>query len=136
MNPMNNTDTLAAYQNISNVTGEMAAAARAGEWDRLTVLERHYAALVSRLAAEFAADSLQIKTRPAPQLQSGLTDWVIVSRDPDQLSNLRIRIMRRHRLLQLPSDSILMRRGSEMQLERFPLWTDDYSDLVSVIRWD
>lgn len=50
MNPMNSTDTLAAYQNISNVTGEMVAAAQAGEWDRLTVLERHYATLVSRLA--------------------------------------------------------------------------------------
>lgn len=51
MNAMNTTDTLAAYQGIANVTGEMVAAARVGEWDRLAVLERHYATLVSRLAA-------------------------------------------------------------------------------------
>ncbi|ARO88041.1 flagellar protein FliT [Nitrosospira lacus] len=51
MSAMSSMDTLTAYQNISNVTGEMAAAARAGQWDRLTVLERHYSALVSRLAA-------------------------------------------------------------------------------------
>ncbi|MDN5939640.1 MAG: flagellar protein FliT [Salinisphaera sp.] len=49
MNGMNGTDMLTAYQNISDVTGEMAAAARAGEWDRLATLERWCAALVARL---------------------------------------------------------------------------------------
>jgi len=102
------------------------------------VSNRHFKlmGLVSRVAAELGADSLQIKTRPAPQLQSGLTDWVIVSRDPDQLSRLRVRIENRHRLLRLPPEAILTRRGSETNLAGFPLWTDDYSDLMTVIRWD
>lgn len=51
MSLMNNTDALTAYQSISNVTGEMAAAARAGEWDRLAALERSCTALVVRLSA-------------------------------------------------------------------------------------
>lgn len=46
---MDNIDNLAAYQAISNVTGEMAVAARAGEWDRLTALERRCAVMVARL---------------------------------------------------------------------------------------
>lgn len=102
------------------------------------VSNRHFQlmSLVSRLAAEFGAHSLQIKTRPAPQYQSGLTDWVIIARDSDQLTRLQIRMGRRLRSLELPADSILLRRGSEMNLEAFPLWTDDYSDLFRVIRWN
>ncbi len=102
------------------------------------VSNRHFKlmGLVSRLAADFGAHSLQIKTRPAPQHQSGLTDWVIIARDADQLTRLQLRIEKRHRLLGLPPENILLRRGSDVNLESFPLWTDDYSDLVSVIRWD
>lgn len=102
------------------------------------VSNRHFKlmGLVSRLAADFGAHSLQIKTRPAPQHQSGLTDWVIVTRDADQLTRLQLRIEKRHRLLGLPPENILLRRGSDADLTSFPLWTDDYSDLVSVIRWD
>ncbi len=48
---MNSTETLNAYQSISNVTGDMAVAARAGDWDRLTTLERRYGALVAKLGA-------------------------------------------------------------------------------------
>ena len=51
MTTINSTETLAAYQSISNVTGDMAAAARAGDWDRLTILERRYGTLVAKLGA-------------------------------------------------------------------------------------
>jgi hypothetical protein len=102
------------------------------------VSNRHFQlmSLVSRLAAEFDAHSLQIKTRPVPELQSGLTDWVIIGRDLGALTRLGIRIEKRRRGLELPPDGILMRRGSEANLDAVPLWTDDYSDLLSVIRWN
>ena len=48
---MNSAETLAAYRSISSITGEMVGAARAGEWDRLTALERHCAALVAQFGA-------------------------------------------------------------------------------------
>lgn len=101
------------------------------------VSNRHFQLMgqVSKLAEAVGAHSLQIKTRPAPDLLSGLTDWVVVARDSDQLTRLQIRIEKRHRALDLPPDAILMRRGEEAGLERLPLWTDDYSDLLRVVRW-
>ncbi|SCY07499.1 flagellar protein FliT [Nitrosospira sp. Nl5] len=48
---MNSMETLAVYRSISNITGEMAGAARAGEWEKLTALERHCAALVAQFEA-------------------------------------------------------------------------------------
>ncbi|MBY0401776.1 fused MFS/spermidine synthase [Myxococcota bacterium] len=102
------------------------------------VSNRHFRlmTLVSRLAAEFGAHSLQIKTRPAPELQSGLTDWVLITRDADELTRLQLRIEKRHRALELAPGGILLRRGSDANLDGFPLWTDDYSDLARVIRWN
>jgi len=102
------------------------------------VSNRHFQLmnLVSRMAAEFEAHSLQVKTRPAPELQSGLTDWVLITRDADELTRLRMRVEKRHRALDLPPGAILLRRGSEANLDAFPLWTDDYSDLLSVLRWN
>ena len=96
----------------------------------------HLMNLVSRMAAEFGAHSLQIKTRPAPNLQSGLTDWVIITRNADDLTRLQIRIEKHHRSLGLAPGAILMRQGSDANLDAFPLWTDDYSDLLSVVRWN
>ncbi len=48
---MNNIETLAAYRSISNITSDMAAAARTGEWERVTILEQRYSALVAKLGA-------------------------------------------------------------------------------------
>ncbi|MGH8761859.1 MAG: flagellar protein FliT [Nitrosospira sp.] len=48
---MNSTEILATYRSISNITGEMAGAARTGEWDKLTALERHCATLVAQFEA-------------------------------------------------------------------------------------
>lgn len=48
---MNSAEILATYRSISGITGEMAGAARAGEWDKLTSLERHCAMLVARFEA-------------------------------------------------------------------------------------
>ncbi|MBK7948534.1 MAG: fused MFS/spermidine synthase [Deltaproteobacteria bacterium] len=102
------------------------------------VSNRHFQlmSLVSRLAAEFGAYSLQVRTRSAPQLQSGLSDWVLIARDSDDLMRLQMRIEKRHRALELHPSAIILRRGSEVNLDAFPLWTDDYSDLLSVMRWN
>lgn len=91
--------------------------------------------LVSRLADEFGAYSLQIKTRSAAGMQSGLSDWVMITRDSDRLIRLEMKIEQRHRALGLTPQAILLRRGKEADLTSFPLWTDDYSDLLRVIRW-
>lgn len=48
---MNSMQIISAFQSISNFTGDMAEAARAGEWDRLAELEVHCAAVVAQLKA-------------------------------------------------------------------------------------
>jgi len=96
----------------------------------------HLKGLVARIAEELGAYSLMIRSRPAPELLSGLTDWVIVARDSDQLTRLSIRIQNRHRALGLPRGNLVLQRGSEANLDAFPIWTDDYSDLLSVLRWE
>lgn len=66
---MNSTETLAAYRSISRLTGEMAEAARAGEWDKLTALERRCAALVAQFG----------RGQPAP-LASRLSNDVLLQK--------------------------------------------------------
>lgn len=101
------------------------------------VSNRHFdlMSLVSRRAAESGAHSLQIQSAPIPEYQSDLADWVIITRDADDLTRLRIRIEKRISRLGLPPGSTLIRRGSDLELDEFPLWSDDYSDLLRVIRW-
>jgi flagellar protein FliT len=51
MATMTSLEALAAFEAISNLTGEMSKAARAGEWDRLASLECRCAAVVAALKA-------------------------------------------------------------------------------------
>lgn len=44
--------TLALYETISGISGDMADAAAAGDWDRLVQLERSIACLRSQLCVE------------------------------------------------------------------------------------
>ena len=101
------------------------------------VSNRHFdlMGLVSRRAAESGAHSLQIQSAPIPELQSDLADWVIIARGADDLTRLRIRVEKLILALGLPRGSTLIRRGSDLELDEIPLWSDDYSDLVRVIRW-
>ncbi|MBK7948535.1 MAG: fused MFS/spermidine synthase [Deltaproteobacteria bacterium] len=101
------------------------------------VSNRHFRLmdLVSRMAGELGAHSLQIKTAAIPRLQTGPADWVILARDADRLTRLRIRIEKRLRGTGLLPGSVLIRRGADLELDDVPVWTDDYSDLSRVVRW-
>ncbi|SEK69546.1 flagellar protein FliT [Nitrosovibrio tenuis] len=48
---MNSIQIISAFRSISNFTGDMAEAARAGEWDKLAELEERCAAVVAQLRA-------------------------------------------------------------------------------------
>ncbi|SDA12068.1 flagellar protein FliT [Nitrosospira sp. Nsp18] len=86
---MNSTEKIAAYQSISNLTGEMVEAARASEWDKLEILEHRCAALVTQLRAappvrltvdmqqqkvelihKILADDAEIRTHTEPWMKS------------------------------------------------------------------
>jgi flagellar protein FliT len=49
---MDEQQTLARYERIARLTGQMLAAARASQWDRLTALEQECSALFAPLIAE------------------------------------------------------------------------------------
>ncbi|MBY0401777.1 fused MFS/spermidine synthase [Myxococcota bacterium] len=102
------------------------------------VSNRHFRLmdLVSRMAAARGGHSLQIKTATLPELESGGADWVVVARDAEELARLRIRIEKRLRRLKLLPGSVLIRRGADLELDDIPVWTDDYSDLSRVVRWN
>ena len=102
------------------------------------VTNRHFQLmdLASRMAAELGADSLQIRSEPIPELQSGQADWVILSRETDRLTLLRIRFEKRMSALGSSPHSLLVRRGRDLPLHTVPVWTDDYSDLWSVVLGD
>ena len=48
---MNSLQIISAFRSISNFTGDMAEAAGAGEWEKLTELEGRCAAVVAQLRA-------------------------------------------------------------------------------------
>lgn len=48
---MSSEEKIAAFLSISNLTGEMVETARAGEWDKLEILEQRCAVLVAQLKA-------------------------------------------------------------------------------------
>lgn len=107
-----------------------------GGWMAVHVTNRHFQLmdLVSRMAAELGAQSLQLSSGVAPRLQSAPADWVLVARDADVLSRLQTRIEERHRALKRLAGAIRMQRPSASQLDASPVWTDDYSDLFRVLR--
>lgn len=54
---------LELYEAVAQMTDRMLAAAHAGEWDQLTVLESECSALVARIAAVNDAVSLPVDSR-------------------------------------------------------------------------
>jgi flagellar protein FliT len=67
MDNMNNTQILAAYKSISQLTSSMADAARGGDWDKLVDLEQRCGVLVATLknveSAPLALDMQQQKIK-------------------------------------------------------------------------
>ena len=72
---MTSLEALAAFEAISNLTGEMSKAARAGEWDRLALLECRCAAVVAGLkAAPPIKFPLHMQRRKVELIQKILAD--------------------------------------------------------------
>lgn len=89
--------------------------------------------LVARMGFEAGVSNLAVATSLSPQLQSQPALWVLLARDPERLLALKTSILKRHHTLRLASGSIQMSSHSEEQLGDIPVWTDDYSDLFSLL---
>jgi flagellar protein FliT len=72
---MDNTQILATYRSISQLTGCMADAARGGDWDKLIDLEQRCGALVQTLkSAEPAALALDMQQQKVKLIRKILAD--------------------------------------------------------------
>lgn len=100
------------------------------------VSNRHFElrGLVSRMASEVGAQSLQVANTMAPKFQSIPARWVMVARDREVLDGLSARMQRRRAAMGLARRAVAISPPRDAQLKRTPVWTDDYSDLFGLLR--
>jgi len=90
--------------------------------------------LVARVASEVGLSAIRIETGMVPRTRSMAAHWVFLSRDPQRLLKLAQTAWDRAAELQLSPGHVRATRLDENAIMEAPLWTDDYSDLISVIR--
>jgi len=100
------------------------------------VSNRHFELLplVARVGLEGGFETLVVATAAAPQLQSQASDWIFLSRNPKRLQQLARLISKRTKALGLPPSHATLLGLTRAHLKDVPLWTDDYSDLLGVLK--
>lgn len=100
------------------------------------VSNRHFnlSPLVARMGLEVGLENIIVTTPDVPWKQSALALWVLLARDRLQLRTLAREFKNRYRELDIPLTSIRVRRKNRVDLMHVPVWTDDYSDLFSLLR--
>lgn len=100
------------------------------------VSNRHFELLplVARIGFEVGLHPLVASTAAAPQLQSQASDWIFLSRNPRRSQQLANLLRRRTKALGLPPSHANVHFVSESKLAEVPLWNDDYSDLLGVLK--
>jgi hypothetical protein len=99
------------------------------------VSSRHFdlRSLVARMGLEVGLESVGVLTLAAPLLQSHNAIWVLLARDRRQLSRLEEGLKNRHRALGAPPASINTAQTQRANVMHVPVWTDEYSDLFSLL---
>jgi spermidine synthase len=90
--------------------------------------------LVFRLAAEIGTHAVRIRNLPFPRRVQSSADWMILSRDADYFESFEPVAERVRGLLDVKSFALTLTYARDVDLSEAPLWTDDYSDLFSVLR--
>ncbi len=90
--------------------------------------------LISRLGASVGLHSLQVQNRNIPGYSSGQSRWVLLSRDPSAIDRLEAKIRARMRYAGVREPQVTLLRPEPTDLDAAPLWTDDYSNILSVLK--
>jgi hypothetical protein len=90
--------------------------------------------LIARVGVEVGLSSLYVRNTNVPGRSSVASHWVLMSRDPRQLSALANSMNAKIASMRLPPRSVRLQQPVAANLERIPLWSDDYSDLFSALR--
>jgi spermidine synthase len=84
-------------------------------------------------AARLGMHSIQIFNSSVPRQRSGPSRWVILTRDAAYIDELLAFIHAQQKTLELPRDSLGILRPYERSFRDYPVWTDDYSNLFSLL---
>ncbi len=90
--------------------------------------------VVARLGKEVGLEHLHAKTKRAPLRQTKPSHWIYLARDRKRLDRVEAAADPILKQLRLASDTQRFWREDDSSLRNAPLWTDDYSNLWSVIR--
>lgn len=99
------------------------------------VSNRHLdlSAVCFRLAESAGFAAIMIRTASAPAFNSVPARWVFATRDPERLKSLQNAIRASNRSLGLADNHLRVITPDRVNVADAPLWTDDYSDLLSIL---
>ena len=90
--------------------------------------------LVFRLADEIGMHAVRIGNAPFLRRVQSSADWMILSRNADYFEPFEPLAERIRAMLQVKPIALTLTHARDVDLAGAPLWTDDYSDLLSVLR--
>ena len=91
--------------------------------------------LVVRLGQELGMHGLRLPTARSPRHQSQIADWCFLSRDEEQIDALIAAAAQRTRTQRTPPPKITIVDSDQLLPDDVRVWTDDYSDLLSLMNW-
>jgi spermidine synthase len=90
--------------------------------------------LVSRMGASVGLQSLHVRNRTISGYSSGQSKWVLLSRNPKEIDRLERRFRARMQYAGVSEPEVMISRPKQADLDAAPLWTDDYSNILSVLK--
>jgi hypothetical protein len=109
---------------------------RAGGALALHVSNRHFnlAPLVFRIGRDMDLKALAVINQLIPSQLSTNSWWLILSEDNGYLESVVAYGKRQVKTLKIPRKKLEFARISVSQMDRAPVWTDDYSDLFRLLK--
>jgi hypothetical protein len=86
------------------------------------------------LGASVGLQSLHVRNRTISGYSSGQSKWVLLSRDPSEIDRLEQRFRARMNYAGVSEPDVMISRPKQADLDAAPLWTDDYSNILSVLK--
>ena len=90
--------------------------------------------LVTRMGMEVELESIRVHTLDATEHFSFGAKWVFLCRDRNQINKLARTLKHRHRKLGIAPERITTNYTRLVDVAHSPVWTDDYSDLYSLLK--
>jgi len=90
--------------------------------------------LVFRLAAELGMHAVRIGNQAFPRRLQASADWMILSVNAAYIESFPAVAEKVRAILNVKPQGLMLQYPEDLDLSDAPLWTDDYSDLFSVLK--